>query len=319
MIGKALHVVILGTNSAPPGARRATEDHSVCHPFSSFRALQLKHEVNTGQIAFIVFWWFPKESVEVCKQSSSERSLLPRVAVWCASSHSLVSALPKQQVCTKGDSNSVSDATVKEIIIIKCFSDAQYQSSMTFIWSFASVWSSSVPLLSSCLLSLAKYFLTSLLQGQKRGLHQFSNDESPFINSKVREGWRFAARDKVGGRLETIHHWHRRTQSKSLLLYLGGGGERSKTLIVEQHFTRFVLDRLAEFISYVSLHVSSVLLSVLHSPNDAARSKVVRLPHTNQLSTTFPPSPAAALNSTNLAGKVSCYGIAVQEWVTYKV
>lgn len=98
-----------------------------------------------------------------------------------------------------------------------------------------------------------------------------------------------------------------------------GWGERSKTLIVGQHFTRFVLDRLAEFISYVSLHVSSVLLSVLHSPNDAARSKVVRLPHTNQLSTTFPPSPAAALNSINLAGKVSCYGIAVQEWVTYKV
>lgn len=52
---KALHIVISGTKNAPPGARRAAEDHSVRHPLSSFRAFQLKHEVNTGQIAFIVF------------------------------------------------------------------------------------------------------------------------------------------------------------------------------------------------------------------------------------------------------------------------
>lgn len=76
---KALHVVISGTKSAPPGAWRATKDHSVCLPLSSFRAFQLKHEVNTGQIAFNVFQWFPTESVAVCKQPPSERLLLPRV------------------------------------------------------------------------------------------------------------------------------------------------------------------------------------------------------------------------------------------------
>lgn len=32
------------------------------------------------------------------------------------------------------------------------------------------------------------FFLTSLLQGWKRRLHQFGNDELPFINPKVREG-----------------------------------------------------------------------------------------------------------------------------------
>lgn len=141
----------------------------------------------------------------------------------------LISALLSQQVWTKGDSNSGSDTRVNEIIAIKCFTNEQFGSSLTFIWSYQSVWSSSVPLLSSHLLSRTKYFLTSLLQGQKRRLHQFSNDESPVINSKVREGWRFAARDKVDGRLEIIHHWHGGTQSKSLLLYWAGvGGTTTK-------------------------------------------------------------------------------------------
>lgn len=75
------------------------------------------------------------------------------------------------------------------------------------------------------------FFPTSLLQGWKRRLHQFGNDELPFINPKVREGWRFAAGDKVGGNLDIIHHWHRGTQSKSLLLY-SGKKEGAKTLII---------------------------------------------------------------------------------------
>lgn len=68
--------------------------------------------------------------------------------------------------------------------------------------------------------SVCFFFLTSLLQGWKRRQHQFGNDELPFINPKVREGWRFAAGDKAGGNLDIIHHWHGGTQSKLLLLYL---------------------------------------------------------------------------------------------------
>lgn len=143
----------------------------------------------------------------------------------------------------------------------------RYQSSLTFIWMHTSV-----PVLSSGLLSGAKYFLTSLLQGQKRGLHQFSNDESPFINSGVREGWRFAAWDKGGGGMEIIHHWHEGTQSKSLLSYWEGKKtKQNETLIVRQHFTHFVPDRLAEFISYVCLHMSCCQ-SVTPSPRCLCRS-----------------------------------------------